>query len=154
MFPFSISWVQRELQQDGPRMTRTLPWSSDLELGTRELDPEHQRLVGRINALLRALGDHDAHRVNMAYTSLAAAATAHFNGEETLMQRCGYGGTRDHVEQHAELARRLSEVRYSHFSPYGLGHSLGAFPFLERWLVPHLRMSDRRLADHLGRTSV
>jgi hypothetical protein len=38
----------------------------------------------------------------------------------------------------------------SHFSPYGSARHLGALPFLERWLVPHLRFSDKRFTDFLA----
>ena len=150
MFPFSIPWTQRELQRDLPRLTTTLPWSNDLELHPDNFDAEHFRLVQGISALLMALSSRDSCRISMAYQVLVASARDHFASQEARMLAKAFGGLEEHSDEHVELARRLAEVRMSHFSPYGSASHLGAMPFLERWLVPHLRFSDKRFTDFLA----
>jgi hemerythrin-like metal-binding protein len=154
MFPFSIPWTQRELQRDRFAMARTLPWSHDLDLEPDVLDPEHQYILDRINNLLRVLSSRDACRISMACNLLSAGAREHFAHEEQRMRDAGFPGVVEHADQHVELARRLAEVRLSMFSPYGISSQLGALPFLERWLVPHLRLSDRQFADFLATLNV
>ena len=150
MFPFSIPWTQRELQRDRFAIVPTLPWSQDLELESDVLDPEHQYILNRINNLLRVLSSRDSCRISMACNLLSAGAREHFAHEEQRMRDTGFPGLDEHADQHVELARRLTEVRLSMFSPYGISSQLGAFPFLESWLVPHLRFSDRQFADYLA----
>jgi hemerythrin-like metal-binding protein len=150
MFPFSIPWTQRELQRDRFAMVPTLPWSQDLALEPHVLDPEHQYILDRINNLLRVLSSRDSCRISMACNLLAAGAREHFAHEEQRMRDAGFRGLDEHADQHLELARRLAEVRLSMFSPYGISSQLGAYPFLESWLVPNLRCSDREFADFLA----
>jgi len=150
MFPFSIPWTQRELQRDLPRLTTTLPWSNDLELHPENFDAEHFRLVQCINTLLTALSSRDSCRISMAYQVLVASARDHFASEEARMLANAFGGLEAHRDEHVELAQRLAEVRMSHFSPFGAASRLGAMPFLERWLVPHLLASDKRFTDFLA----
>lgn len=150
MFPFSIPWTQRELQMELPRTARTFPWSQDLELGAEDIDAEHRRLVGRINALLLTLPSRDDLRIAMAYQSLRAAAREHFAEEEHQMQASRFEGLDEHRSEHVELARRLAEMRLPHVGFYGHASPLGMLPFLERWLVPHLRYGDRRFTESCG----
>lgn len=150
MFPFSIPWTQRELQRDRLHIVPTLPWTQDLELHSDNFDAEHLRLVQCINALLTALASRDTCRISMAYQLLSACARDHFASEEACMLARAFGGLEEHRDEHLELAQRLAEVRMSHFSPYGSASHLGAMPFLERWLVPHLRFSDKRFIDFLA----
>lgn len=150
MFPFSIPWTQRELQRDRFAIVPKLPWSKDLELEPDALDPEHRYILDRINNLLRVLSSRDSCRIAMACNLLSAGAREHFAHEEQRMRDAGFEGLAEHADQHVELARRLAEVRLSMFSPYGISSELGASPFLERWLVPHLRSSDRQFADFLA----
>jgi len=154
MFPFSIPWTQRELQRDRFTIVPTLPWSQDLELEPDGLDPEHRFILDRINNLLRVLSSRDSCRISMACNLLAEGAREHFAHEEERMRDAGFPGLDEHAGQHLELARRLAEVRLSMFSPYGISSQLGAFPFLEGWLVPHLRCSDRQFADFLASPGV
>lgn len=150
MFPFSIPWTQRELQRDRFVTQRTLAWSQDLALRPECLDAEHQRILECINRLLSMLATHDASRIGMAYNSLSAGAREHFASEEQRMRDAGFPDLLEHVDQHVELARRLAEVRMSMFSPYGSASRLGACPFLENWLVPHLRFGDKAFTDYLA----
>jgi hemerythrin len=150
MFPFSIPWAQRELQRDLGQHAQTLPWSRDFELQPDELDSDHYHVWERINAMLRVLPTGDDCRIRMAYDSLAAAARNHFVREEARMRDIGFQDLEEHSQRHVELTRRLSEVRFSHLSAYGIGRHLGAVTVLERWFVPHLTHDDRRLADFVN----
>ena len=150
MFPFSIPWTQRELQRDLDQHIQALPWSRDFELQPDELDSDHYKVWGRINALLRVLPTGDDYRIRMAFASLAAIARNHFASEEARMRDTRFRGLEEHSQRHVELTRKLGEVRFSHLSPFGLGRQLGAFTVLERWFVPHLTHDDRRLAEFLN----
>lgn len=126
----------------------SLPWIDELVTRREDFNADHAQVLDRLNDLLSALAAHDTLRVSMSCAALMAATQAHFAAEEELMRSAGYPEGPAHVQQHADLMRRLAAIQAAAAVNPQAGAAY-ALPLLEQWFVPHIRYADRRVADYL-----
>ena len=138
MFPFTISWMQYEVQRDSLHFVPSLPWSRDFGLDAAALDGDHRVMLDCLNSVLYAIPSHDRQRMALAYNVLSAQAHRHFEREEANMTKAGFSGLGEHHDQHDELRRRLASLHFSLISSPSYFGSNAAFNSLSQWFVPHL----------------
>ena len=129
-------------------------WSESLMTGVDEIDRQHRVLVNTLNEIIESLpGGCDEALAERITRDLLGYALYHFEMEEELMERHGYGDfssfdARSHVAQHKAFADRVSELR----ERFNGGSRLDLerlVRFLHDWLTNHIMGSDVRLGQFI-----
>jgi hemerythrin-like metal-binding protein len=124
-------------------------WSPDLEIGHREIDMQHRRLIETIDALRAAIeGDRDIRLLNEIIDQLDRYVRIHFAYEEKQLRLARYPQLNEHIDEHRRFARKLTQLS----EPVRRGETWPA-PVLLRWLTDwtcsHIRLTDKKCQDWL-----
>lgn len=83
-------------------------WSEKFETGDPQIDADHREFFLRVEALRLAIeSGHAAERAAELLTLLHEHALAHFQREESTMERSGCPAHGENCTAHAEFARKL-----------------------------------------------
>lgn len=81
-----------------------LRWGEAFEMGDAAIDGEHRELFEILNGLSAAIESHAGPDAIAAICErLVAHSATHFEHEETVMERHGYGGLAGHRSEHERL---------------------------------------------------
>lgn len=126
-----------------------MTWGPEFELNFGDIDVQHQRLVGLINAL------DDAHHRGLDTTTLSSIVDelyrytkVHFAFEEKLMKRYAIRRSEQHRAEHRFLTAQVKNFR-DDFQRRGVEITDELMAFLRDWLTEHILQTDRELADAL-----
>lgn len=127
-------------------------WTPGLATGIRQIDLQHQELL-EIGAELEraAQAEELARAVDELLPRLSAYVMFHFSTEERLIAGSpGAAAHRaKHLGEHRIFARRVAALRTSRPT----AAELTAFvDYLARWIVEHIRTTDRELIALVGDT--
>lgn len=126
-----------------------IEWTQDLAVGIREIDLQHQELIGIINELEHAQQEPAQTRaLEEVLPRLGSYVLFHFGTEEALLgQLPGHPPHAEkHLREHQLFAREVAALRERQPSPA----ELAAFvDYLKRWIVKHIMKTDRELATFL-----
>lgn len=127
-----------------------IAWQAELEVGDPELDAQHRKLVGLVNAVYAAHVGASTEELVTALHALISATAEHFMYEEGLMARSGYAQSSAHSEHHSALLAQMHRFSDALTVGHYDGNSAKALAFLDGWLASHIRSFDRDLARHLS----
>lgn len=127
-------------------------WSPKVILEIPELDEDHQRLLGRVNALVAAVASKTPSRVQSALSALRCETEAHFAREEALMFEARYPRLEQHRARHQRLLRALRAFRFALDASGRLRLPLVPMNYIRRWFVAHVARDDRMVASYLDET--
>lgn len=130
-----------------------LVWNDALSVQNDELDAEHKRLIELINELQTRLGEEPSQEVMEAtIDTLFAYAEEHLTHEERLMRESGYPSYIGHKQKHDEFRRAVAghaEELKGTKDRHSIQQEL--LFFLQRWLVSHIKKTDREYVPYLSR---
>ncbi|MBI5447089.1 MAG: hemerythrin family protein [Deltaproteobacteria bacterium] len=132
--------------------TEFVSWRPEYELGHEIIDGHHKTLVELINKLYVALTEfgHDRERAfTEAVRGAAKYAQMHFSTEEKLMVEASYPGYAGQKKQHAHFIHQLLEHAQNHKESAARFAPNHFVRFLRDWLLAHIALEDRQLADFL-----
>lgn len=123
-------------------------WTDRFVLGVGEMDDEHQLLVKKINALVRALKSpaKDLAEINKAFGEMAAYVVVHFADEELYMESISYPQLESHRMIHKKLLAQAGE--FGEALKRGELDSRKLVAFLRNWLVSHIMGVDMQYSVH------
>ncbi|MDP1899961.1 MAG: hemerythrin family protein [Rubrivivax sp.] len=136
----------------------TILWRPAMAVGDATIDADHQSLIEIINTVeltLQASGGNA--ELGTTLDQLAIYAKEHFEREESLMRRLGYGGLASHHQAHRELREELGRIRVAIEAA-----KTEAVPaeemdrlvkLLRSWLLDHLLKEDMLLKAFLKSVS-
>lgn len=79
-------------------------WTTDYEVGVRQIDGEHQRLFALAETMHRAMLEGNGKAILQdRLAALLGYTCYHFEHEEQLMQQIGYPSYRQHRQEHEDL---------------------------------------------------
>ena len=120
-----------------------LVWNVAHEVGIREIDEQHCKLVELLNELTDALRNGEAH--HPALRQVVHYTKFHFATEERLMRSHHYDGAAAHRDMHQRLLEDLNALCLD-----GAGVSVSlTVRYLREWLLRHVDGADRDLAAAL-----
>ena len=126
-----------------------IEWDPSLTVGDKQIDRDHQALVATINELCEAVvNNNGADIIERILLELTDYVEYHFNHEEQIMRRYHYPGTKEHVQQHADLIIGLSTLVYK-LEAKTNSVSTDTVAFLKHWLIEHVKGSDMMLGEFL-----
>lgn len=119
-------------------------WSHDLEVGSNEMDAQHQRLVAIINQYHDAV-EKKAPRAELItiFGKVAEYAVYHFRDEEALMEQHKFPALARHRAIHRQLVDRVTEMMAA-LKQGKPGIEQEIKYFLKTWLTAHIKGIDRQ----------
>jgi len=127
-----------------------MEWSSSLATGIRQIDLQHQELIGIINDLERARsGAQWDEAVADVMPRLKAYVMFHFATEESMMKEAGIPlhHFQSHEAEHRAFSGRIEELGAQDDPRQYLA---GFVEYLKTWLTHHIMKTDMELARLLG----
>ncbi|THB77555.1 MAG: bacteriohemerythrin [Desulfobulbaceae bacterium] len=138
---------------DGP-VGDLMTWGPGLELGLKEIDKQHKKLVDMINNLHRAM---KTGKGDMAIMSILSGLTdytvTHFEYEESLFEEHGYPDSDAHKGHHAKLVAQIQDIQRD-LKEGKDKISMDLMSFLMSWLTDHIRGVDKKYVPHLKQHGV
>jgi hemerythrin-like metal-binding protein len=127
-----------------------ITWSPALSVGVAQFDREHQRLIGYINDLRRAMSEGAGHRaVGTVLASLVNYTAAHFAHEESLLREHAYPGFVAHRKEHQALTAKVVALQRD-FDAGQTSLALEIHDLLTKWLRHHILETDRAYESFLN----
>jgi hemerythrin-like metal-binding protein len=121
-------------------------WNSELELGIKEIDEQHRRLVDILNEVIhRKTSGSAGRKLEQIIEDLVDYTDYHFKAEEQIMERFGYGGLAEHRRMHDGFSDRL-RVLYLNTASGDGERTDEILDFLKEWLLHHIMKVDRQYA--------
>lgn len=126
-----------------------MQWSPELSVGVAELDEQHKQLLAMLNDLHAALLERRGREVVADIVErLKNYIRRHFTREEALLERLGYPDLSAHRAEHNQFIERTLDFDMA-CNDGGVVSPMEIQGFLRRWLVDHIRGTDKRYAAFL-----
>ncbi|GFO64447.1 bacteriohemerythrin [Geomonas paludis] len=109
-------------------------WSSQLSVGLKQLDDNHQ-LLFKLLHIIDAEATCSGEGMVALLTALLTLSMCHFRCEEDWMTRLAFAGAGLHKEEHDAFVARVTSYRTAFMK--GEAVSKGLVSFLESWMVQH-----------------
>ena len=128
---------------------RYATWKPKYNIGIKEIDDEHKKLMNLINKLQLAIRYHqDESFEKEALDELVEYTRSHFKREEEIMVTYGYPDYLEHKKLHDEMAAKVQE-HVENFERDGHSALLKIVPFIRDWLTTHIYGVDQSYAQLL-----
>lgn len=117
-------------------------WTPALAVGNEAIDSDHRHLIDLINKLFFAISNGKGNVVlGEIVDELIQYTETHFQREEALMQKIGYGSYEAHKAAHDVLVVEVRQLQAQFIA--GLVVSpMNVFSFLGDWLFKHIQACD------------
>lgn len=126
-----------------------LSWKPEYSVGIASIDDQHIKLLNLINNLRTAvLCDTGPDFERGALEELVAYTQDHLKYEEDLMRARGYFDFEAHKGQHDQMIVQV-ETYVQRYTERGTAVLPEVADYLQRWLLQHIKVTDRKLCDFL-----
>ena len=127
-----------------------LEWNPSLSVNVAEIDQQHQKLVGMINALYDAMLERKVAEVlEKILAGLIAYVGIHFATEERLFAQVGYPDAVGHKLEHERLTKKVVDFKKRYDSKQ-IGLTVELSAFLGEWLTTHIAGTDKKYSGYLN----
>jgi len=129
-----------------------IEWTTDLAVGVKEIDKQHQEIFRKINTLLDACNAGKGKTVVADVIDfLGNYVVEHFGAEEKLMQQYNYPEYPQHKQMHEDFIKSFVALKQS-FEKDGVAINvvIQTNKTVVRWLNDHIRNVDKRLGKFLA----
>jgi hemerythrin-like metal-binding protein len=126
-------------------------FTPDLETGNRDIDAHVRTLLASANEILfsKAL-DESPQRFQRAMRFFVAYLDYHFASEDCVMADKNYPHRNLHSAFHAHVLHEATAIEERAHKKWGIAEVREPLYFMvEDWLIHHVKVADRRLADFL-----
>lgn len=147
--PQTGGWGNAPAAAPEPASDDIIQFDDSIRLGVPVIDQQHEKLVGMVNDVFRAMksgGDHDT--IGHILDQILDYTYTHFTSEEKLMQDAGFADIEAHKELHQELLASAKDYRQQ-FEDGEKVTARDIFYFLKSWLVNHIQGIDRKYVDDM-----
>jgi hemerythrin len=129
-------------------------WKQEYSVNIREIDQQHQKLVGMLNKLHEAMGKGEGREaLGRVLKDLANYTKTHFATEERLMKAHGYPDYAIHKEKHEKMTKAVLQT-IAKFESQELVNLIEVFQFLKDWLKKHIMQTDMGYSAYLNSKGV
>ncbi len=125
-------------------------WSEDLTVGVAAVDADHRKLFSLVNYLYDSmiLGKEKP-VIDEFIGSLVVYTQQHFDREEAFFEETAYPDRAAHKKEHEDLIAQITEAHKKYKSDASSTQLLEMIGFLNKWMIEHIRKSDKKYAPHL-----
>ncbi len=133
-----------------------LSWSDDLSVHVEKIDEQHKELIGKINNLLNACKEGKGSQyINDIVSFLEKYVVFHFSTEEEYMQAYNYPNIEEHRREHKYFLENFNKIKEEHLAKGEiLLATLRLNDLLIKWLINHIKKTDRAIGDFLKNKEV
>ncbi len=125
-------------------------WSDALSVDDPEIDQQHQKLVGMINALHEAMMSGRTQSViGNLLNNLVDYTVEHFSYEEGRMQAGHYPDFAQHKKKHTDLIQQVAALQEKFNRGTQNVISVELMNFLKDWITQHIQKSDKLYMPYL-----
>jgi hemerythrin-like metal-binding protein len=122
-----------------------------VDLGVESIDSDHRLQIRTVESIENAIRRGASEEViGPLLAGLAEHTKAHFSAERALMRNSEYPDLEEHLREHDRLLRQLDHLIAS-YSEHRVQTALDVLHALRPWLLDHIDLMDRSLAEHLRR---
>lgn len=125
-------------------MNILINWNTDLELGIKEIDQHHKKLVDLINltydSLINNVPESSFHTI---INELTDYAFIHFKFEEKLFHRFEFEETENHLREHTFFIDKVKKLRLD-WEHDDSEKKQELVEFLKKWLEHHIKNTDKK----------
>jgi hemerythrin len=129
-------------------------WVPEYSVGVKELDNQHQTMVGILNRL------HEAMKVGKASDELLGVITEmvnytkfHFTSEEKILTAAGYPAFAKQKAEHEAFVKKVLDFQ-SRYNTGKLTLSIEVISFLKEWWSGHILGEDKKYSAYLNSKGV
>ncbi len=124
-------------------------WSEKYRTGIKEIDLQHEKLIGMIGKLNEAMRKGEGRQVlGGILDELAAYTRDHFHTEERLMKEHRYPDYEEHKSKHEKMTRKVLDIQ-KEYREGKVNITIEVMRFLESWLDKHILGTDMKYAPFL-----
>ncbi|WP_158240542.1 bacteriohemerythrin [Telmatospirillum siberiense] len=125
-------------------------WSEDLTIGVAAVDADHRKLFSLVNYLYDSMiAGKETPVIDEFIDSLIIYTKQHFEREESLFEETSYPDRLAHRQEHDALIAQITEAHKRYKSDASATQLLEMIGFLNKWMIEHIRKSDKKYAPHL-----
>lgn len=117
-------------------------WDDSYSVNVREIDLQHQKLVGMINEFYDSVGKMPDQALFTLIGKLVNYTQYHFSTEEKYFEQFSYPGTKEHTEEHRKFTAKVLDVKKK-VEEGRLVISTEITSFLKNWLSHHIKEVDK-----------
>ena len=119
------------------------PWKEQYSVGIGSIDKQHQKLVGYLNDLYKALNaGKGKDSLGEIFSSLIEYTKTHFSSEEGLMKMYDFPGYQEHKQIHDKMAAHVLNLDRK-FKGGEVSRPIEIASFLKDWLAKHIQETDK-----------
>jgi hemerythrin len=120
-------------------------------VGLPAIDDDHRRLVQTVNCIGAEIEEASYELCVELFDDLEAAAAEHFSREEAILERLRYPLIEHHREYHADLIRRLRELKGLGYQKIAKRALFDRFAEMADFIVDDIIRGDLEFKDFLHR---
>lgn len=125
-----------------------IKWDNNFNLRVKVLDEHHQQLVDLLNKSYNALELNNKQTIELILNELFDYAKYHFSTEKHFMYEYNFPSLLNHEEEHKYFFYQVDELQ-SRLTAGDSLYNIQLVLFLKEWLINHILVKDRELADYL-----
>jgi len=131
-----------------------LPWKEKYSVRVKTIDDHHKVLVKLINELNNAMFyEKGRNTISSIIKGLVDYTIFHFDYEEKMLERNGYGDLVNHKKIHVKFVDKMKEIQKD-FDSGEKELSKDVMDFLKVWLVEHIMGTDQKYSDLMVKNKV
>jgi hemerythrin len=143
----SHRYIQADVGRGARAIMKAIHWRPQLSVGQPSIDQDHKHLIEYLNDLHAVI-------VAPAFSPVRAAKVLmklleythdHFAREENIMRKARYPRIEDHMRQHVEAVKAISDMSKAFTGEPTKANALRIYKFTGDWLVHHIIMEDTQL---------
>lgn len=133
--------------------SRLVQWSDSLATGIPLIDDQHKTLCSLINALHRAMCEHQSDAVmEKLLGELKEYTVTHFSTEEQIFSHSEYPNVSDHMAIHKKFVDTIQDFA-KNIATGKAKVSMELLSFLKDWLIKHIQGTDQHYVAFVKRAS-
>lgn len=130
-------------------------WSEDLTIGVAAVDADHRKLFSLANYLYDSMiQGKEKPVVDDFLNSLIIYTKQHFEREETIFEETAYPNHEEHKKEHDYLISQINDFGNKYKSGVSSAQMLEMIGFINKWMIEHIRKSDKKYAPYLKEKGV
>lgn len=134
--------------------SRLVQWSDSLATGIPLIDDQHKTLCSLINALHRAMCEHQSDTVmEKLLDELKQYTVTHFSTEEQIFSHSEYPYVREHMTIHKKFVETIQDFA-KNIATGKAKVSMDLLSFLKNWLIKHIQGTDQNYVSFVKKASL
>lgn len=130
---------------------RMKSWNESYATGNKVIDAQHKALFESFDELNEAIvSGQGKDMLAKIFLNLDHYAKVHFETEENYMRMFNYPDIQAHIDEHKEFSSQIEMYRSRYL---GKDNTIPVeiFKFMKEWIVNHVRFTDRKYIEYLGK---